>query len=61
MNIYELAKKANEACELNNSDTRFWVDDGRYFICYNAKDEMDDIDEVSKKKFINSINKILGL
>ena len=48
-NIYELAEKANEACELNNSDTRYWIQElngeERYFICNNII-EMDNIDEV---------------
>ena len=35
-NIYELAKRANEVCELNNSDTRYWIQklngEEKYFI-----------------------------
>lgn len=60
--IYELAEMANEACELNNSDTRYWIQelDGeeRYFICNNIT-EMDDIDEVSEKEFVSRIKRFL--
>ena len=60
--IYELAERANEACELNNSDTRYWIQelDGeeRYFICNNIT-EMDDIDEVSEKEFVSRIKRFL--
>ena len=61
-NIYELAERANEVCELNNSDTRYWIQnlngEERYFICNNAT-EMDDIDEVSKKEFVSHIKRFL--
>ena len=56
--IFELAKKANESCELNNSDTRYWIDGGRYFICNNVT-EMENIDEVSEKEFRSRIERFL--
>jgi hypothetical protein len=60
--IYELAEKANEACEANNSDTRYWIQEmngeERYFICNNIT-EMDDIDEVSEKEFVSRIKRFL--
>lgn len=58
-NIYELAKRANEANELNNSEIRFWISGGRYFICYDIM-EMDNIDEVNEKEFISKIERILN-
>lgn len=56
--IYELANKANDACEVNNSDTRYWINGGRYFICNNIT-EMDDIDEVSEKEFVSRIKRFI--
>lgn len=62
--IYELANKANDACEVNNSDTRYWINDDnpndvRFFICNNIT-EMDDIDEVSEKEFVSRIKRFLN-
>lgn len=60
--IYELAEKANDSCELNNCDTRYWIHEFngevRYFICNNVT-EMDDIDEVSKEEFVKRIERFL--
>lgn len=61
--IYELANKANDACEVNNSDTRYWINDDdtkdvRFFICNNIT-EMDDIDEVSEKEFVSRIKRFI--
>lgn len=61
-NIYELSERANEVCELNYSDTRYWIQklngEERHFICNNST-EMDDINEVSKKKFVSRIKRFL--
>lgn len=61
--LYELCEKANDACEVNNSDTRYWINDDnpndvRFFIC-NDITEMDDIDEVSEKVFVSRIKRFL--
>ena len=61
--LYELANKANDACEVNNSDTRYWINDDnpndvRLFICNNIE-EMDDIDEVSEKEFVSRIKRFI--
>ena len=61
--IYELANKANDACEVNNSDPRYWINDDnpkdvRFFICNNIE-EMDDIDEVSEEEFVSRIKRFI--
>jgi len=57
--IIQLASEANERNENTCSPVRFWVEDGRYFVC-NDITEMDDIDELTEKAFLRKIQIVLG-
>lgn len=41
--------KLNDYFEHNGSERRYWQYDGKYFVCYNACSDMDDIDELSER------------
>ena len=57
--IIQLASEANERNENTCSPVRFWVENGRYFVC-NDITEMDDIDELTEKVFLRKIKIVLG-
>lgn len=57
--IIQLAEEANERNENTCSPVRFWVENGRYFVC-NDITEMDDIDELTEKAFLRKIQIVLG-
>lgn len=57
--IIQLASEANERNENTCSPVRFWVENGRYFVC-NDITEMDDIDELTEKAFLRKIKIVLG-
>lgn len=57
--IIQLASEANERNEDTCSPVRFWVQDGRYFVCNDITDG-DDIDELTEKAFVKKIKIVLG-
>ena len=57
--IIQLASEANERNENTCSPVRFWVENGRYFVC-NDITECDDIDELTEKAFLRKIQIVLG-
>jgi len=52
--IAQLAVQANAHNEDTCSPVRFWVENGRYFICNDITEE-DDIDELTEKAFVKKI------
>jgi hypothetical protein len=49
----------NSKYENQNSETRVWKYGDRYFICYNALSDMDDISEITEdrvKRLAQSLN-----
>ena len=52
--IAQLAVQANARNEDTCSPVRFWVENGRYFICNDITEE-DDIDELTEKAFVKKI------
>ena len=57
--IVQLATEANAHNEDTCSPVRFWVENGRYFIC-NDITEMDDIDELTEKQFIKRVRMVVS-
>jgi hypothetical protein len=57
--IYNLAEQANDICEGQNKPFRFWIVADRFFICNNI-DEMEDIDELTEKHFVNRMKRIIN-
>lgn len=52
--IAQLVHQANAHNEDTCSPVRFWVENGRYFICNDITEE-DDIDELTEKAFVKKV------
>ena len=48
-----IAEKIEFLNDMNSSDIHYWMDGNRFFVCYNADEDMDDIHELSEKQMMD--------
>ena len=58
--IYDMVEMLNTYNENHNSETRYWIQDDMYFICYNALSDMDEIEEISEEKIRKKFQEIFA-
>ena len=49
----------NNHNERKGSDVRYWITDNRYFVCYNATTDCDDISEVTKEQIDEAYKQLI--
>lgn len=54
----EIIQTINNYYEKLGDNTRYWIVNGRYFVCYDCMDDMEDIHELTQSMVVAKYNNI---